>query len=141
MVCVCLGGGGGGGLLRAGVSTVCVPKRSLVCVIMLMLCFASWFSFCCSKCWRASSFADTPVFSPRPEAADVHGRCPGDCLRDEFMQLFGNERKRRVCLSSGAGLCWFVQTQMWRPCLARGKRLEEGLPGRELDGLHWRLQH
>lgn len=39
------------------------------------------------------------------------------------------------CLSSRAGLCWSVQTRMWRPCLAGGDRLEEGLPGRELDGL------
>lgn len=117
---------------------MCMPKHSLVCVIMLTLCFASRFSFCGSKCWWASGFADTAMLSPRPEATDVQGRCPRGCSCYEFMQLSGNERKRRVCFS-GAGLCWFVQMRMWRPSLARWERLEEGLPGRELDGLRWRL--
>lgn len=112
---------------------MCVPERGLVCVTVLMLCFASRFSFCCSKCWWASGFVDTAVLRPRPKATDVRRRCSGGCLRYEFMQLSGNERKQRVCFSSGAGPCWFMR--MWWPCLARGERLEEGLPGRD----SWRL--
>lgn len=127
MACVSVGG------LGAGVRAAYVLRCSLVCVIMLTLSLASLFSFCSSKCWWASGFAETPMLSTRPEETDVHGRCPRGCLRYEFMQLPGNERKQRVCFSSGAGLCSFVRTQMWRLCLARGERLEEGLP--------WRQQH
>lgn len=93
--------------LRA-VSAVCVPRRSLVCVTTLTLCFASRSSFCCSKCWWASGFADSPVLSARPEETDVHGRCPGAvCVMDlcSFLAMKGSKGSASPLGLGCAGLC------------------------------------
>lgn len=116
---VCVLGGAQGRSQRS----VCPHAVRFVLInSVLMLCFAGRVPSL-QQMLVGERFCRYSCAQPQARGADVRGRC----LRGLFVlwiyAAFCNERKQRVCLSSRAGLCWFVQTRMWRPAVPgrRGK--------------------
>lgn len=118
MACVCLG------VLRAGVSAACVPKCSLVCAIMLMLCFAGWFSFCCSRCWWASVLLILPFSAPGPRQQMYTGDAVGAvCIMNlcSFLAMKESEgftSPLGLCCAGlcrcGCGSCAWLERNGWK---------------------------